>query len=106
MSTLFVDVDDTLLLYQTSNLWQAFLRGGVPTEPLVERICAWVGPIVIWSAGGEDYARAAGERVLGGLSFTATEKGPETYGLVQPGDVVVDNDPIPVRTYEPTADFS
>ena len=101
MRTLFVDVDDTLLLYQTSNLWQAFLRGGVPNEPLVERVRTWDGPIVIWSAGGEDYARSAGERVLGDLSFSAAEKGPETYGLVQPGDVVVDNDAIPVRTHEP-----
>ncbi len=106
MSTLFVDVDDTLVLYQTDNLWQALIRGGLLNEPLIERIRAWKGPIVIWSAGGEEYARSAGRRALGDLAFTALEKDSVGYSLVLPGDVVVDNDPIPVRTHEPMDVFS
>ena len=105
MSTLFVNVDDTLFLYETDNDWLAFFQG-LPNEPLIERILAWDGPVVIWSAGGEDYARAAGTLALGDLRFTALEKEPATWGLVQPGDVVVDNDPIPVRTHEPMDVFS
>ena len=57
-------------------------------------------------AGGEEYARSAGRRALGDLAFTALEKAPVVYSLVQPGDVVVDNDPIPVRTHEPMDVFS
>ncbi len=106
MSTLFVDVDDTLILYDDDLPRDPVLGHSIPNEPLVKRIQAWDGPVVIWSAGGEEYARSAGRRALGDVTFTALEKDPVGYSLVLPGDVVVDNDPIPVRTHEPMDVFS
>ncbi len=106
MSTLFVDVDDTLILYDDDLPRDPVLGHSIPNEPLVKRIQAWDGPVVVWSAGGRDYACAVGDYVLGALSFTALEKDRRAYAFVQPGDVVVDNDPIPGRTHEPMDVFS
>ena len=108
MSTLFVDVDDTLILFEGDGVHPYGFYAGQywPNEALIRRMRAWDGPIVVWSGGGEEYARTVGEVVLGDLHFTALQKDERTFALVQPGDVVVDNDPISVRTHEPTEAFS
>ena len=108
MTTLFVDVDDTLLLFEGGGMHPYGYYGGngLPNHALIERMRAWDGPIVVWSGGGEDYARMVGEAVLGTLQFTALDKSVENFALIQPGDIVVDDAPISVRTHEPMDDFA
>ena len=108
MTTLFVDVDDTLILFEGDGVHPyGFYSGkGRPNVALIRRMRAWDGDIVVWSGGGEEYAREVGDQLLGDLPFKALGKNLGALALVEPGDVVVDDAPVPGRTHEPMDDFS
>ncbi len=100
---LFVDCDDTLILYDTTeddggHSPYGFLRGQPyrVNDELVGSIRAWADDnpcslVVVWSGGGDKYARVIADLVLPGLHVSAMIKDMSTFDLVRAGDVVVDD---------------
>lgn len=93
--TLYVDCDDTLVLWDTPTVsghgtrWQ-------PNTPLVAAIRRWRDanpdePLVIWSGGGADYADLWHRRILPDVMAGAIDKGFPEQALVLPGDTCVDD---------------
>lgn len=120
---LFVDCDDTLILYDSALCTgpdndcsvhahpYGFLRGESYTinEPLVASIKAYVydnpcALTVIWSGGGARYARAIADVVLSGVDVMTLIKNKTSFHLVRPGDIVVDDMDVEVATkvYRPS----
>jgi hypothetical protein len=93
--TVFVDVDDTLVIYRGGNYAHHYgVLDGRPYEPnygLIKKLQQFDGTIVVWSGGGKDYARAVARTVLlpASVRCMVATKDPS---LVKPGDVVVDDD--------------
>ena len=94
MSTLYVDIDDTLVT------WKDPLEGRLAHEwevnvNVVQMIQWWnenaIGPVVIWSSGGQSYARMWADRLLCGSHWSACES--KFNLLPQPGDVCLDDMP-------------
>jgi hypothetical protein len=104
MATLFVDVDDTLILYDGVGIhpYGLYSPEGWRSEPLIERLRA--PHRRVWSGGGAEYAQIIGDHVLGTLQFKVLEKSDENMVLIQLGDMLVAAAPIPTRTQEPLDD--
>lgn len=101
---LFIDVDDTLILYKQPSdthgelhpygFWQ-----GEPYEPnqnLIDAINKYskenpTALIVIWSGGGKSYAQAAIDHFFPGSEYVAMDKGWDEFPLIRVGDIVVDD---------------
>lgn len=89
MSTLYVDVDDTLVK------WADAIEGRLVTEwepnaAVIHYAEQWKGDVVVWSSGGEDYARMWGQRLLSHVPHTAASK----FWLIPSGeDVCLDDMP-------------
>ena len=99
---LFVDCDDTLVLFEGDgpHPYGAYDEEGTPNRPLIDRVNAFEGHVVVWSGGGSEYARFIGERYLS-REFLALAKDVDGLALVRPGDIVVDDQPISARTHGP-----
>ena len=92
--TVFVDVDDTLIIYQGDSIHPYGVINGEPYEPnykLIERLKKFDGKIVIWSGGSRDYARAVAKKVLPEeLRYIIGSKF-EDFCTIKDGDIVVDD---------------
>lgn len=98
---LWVDVDDTLVIYgDTANLTHPYgSYHGTPwtaNEPLLAGIKAFrrIYPdamIVVWSGGGAQYAKEWVERLLPDTEVFAFGKNPVTATLIKERDIVVDD---------------
>lgn len=103
MPRLFIDVDDTLILYPESddNVNPLGLERGLNfklNDRLVDAIQEWLkknhsGIVVVWSGGGEAYARSVAERFLPGVGIWFFTKGGRNLGLPNSDDVLVDDSP-------------
>ena len=97
---LFVDVDDTLVLYETPGPNPYGVLHGVPWKPntrLIDGIKQFsqanpTAQIVVWSGGGQEYAVEWANRLgLGGIA-TGHLKDESTLSLlIQDGDIVIDD---------------
>jgi hypothetical protein len=114
---LFIDCDDTLILYDCISCTRTkeacevhghpygFLKGESYkiNEPLVASIKAYVQDnpcalVVIWSGGGAQYARSIADIVLSGVGVMTLIKDKTSFHLVRPGDIVVDDMDVEVVT--------
>jgi len=102
---LFVDVDDTLVLYNQKGVNPYGAICGTPyivNEPLVAFIHWWAKEhpdalVVIWSGGGRAYAQNVAARA--GCSDVGAAylcKDRDTLALVDKDDIVFDDQPIKV----------
>lgn len=124
MKRLFVDCDDTLIIYDNiACSWPdkpcdvhdhpfAILRGESYkiNGPLVESIKAYIydnpcALVVIWSGGGAQYARAIADIALPGVDVVTMIKDKTTFYMVRSGDIVVDDMAqtvdVPTKVYQP-----
>ena len=110
MPRLFVDVDDTLVLYNKAGPNPYGVYEGTPysiNEPLLEGIKQFAKDnpdelIVIWSGGGKQYALRWAENLHIAHLVTFMDKGwPTIKELVRSGDIVVDDMDVPWRTHAP-----
>ncbi len=112
--TLWVDVDDTLVIYDdTESVTHPYgTYNGTPwtaNEPLLAGIRKFLEDqpnslVVIWSGGGILYANEWRTRLLPGLDVSSLGKNPQTASLIRPGDIVVDDYVdfrCPVKVYGP-----
>lgn len=92
MSRLFVDVDDTLILWKDPEPIATEWR---PNPDVVAYVKQWHanhpdGELVVWSSGGRDYAAQFGKRVLPDVPHVAQSK----WMLIpRVGDVCIDDAP-------------
>ncbi len=105
MRRLFVDCDDTLVLWQKDGAPPegAHPYGGgaeswLPNEALISAIRSHMTAspedrLIIWTGGGVNYATMWADRLMPGEWHLATAKDPR---LVQAGDVCVDDMPMKV----------
>ena len=112
---LFVDCDDTLILYDTTEDDDSpnpygYLHGQPyrVNAALVEFIKAWAHDnpcslVVVWSGGGAKYARTIADLVLPGVDVAAMLKDKSMFDLVRSGDIVVDDQGLNVaaRVFKP-----
>ncbi len=121
---LFVDCDDTLIIYDNiACTWPnepcevhdhpfAVLRGETfkINESLAASIkrYAYDNPcalVVVWSGGGAQYARAIADIALPGVDVTTMIKDKTTFHMVRAGDIVVDDMAqtvnVPTKAYQP-----
>ncbi len=119
---LFVDCDDTLIIYDNiACTWPdepcevhghpfGVLRGETYkiNEPLVASIKAYIydnpcALVVIWSGGGAQYARAIADIALPGVDVSTMIKDKTTFHMARRGDIVVDDMDIdvPTKVYRP-----
>ena len=119
---LFVDCDDTLIIYDNiACAWPdepcevhghpfGVLRGESYkiNEPLAASIKAYVEDnpcalVVIWSGGGARYARAIADVVLSGVDVATMIKDKTSFHMVRPGDIIVDDMSldVPTKVYQP-----
>lgn len=93
MSRLFIDVDDTLVLWKYTGLVD---EGYEPNHAVIEFARRWKefhpeGRIVVWSTGGKDYAGEWRQKLLPFASGWESK-----YPIhVSPGDLFIDDDPLP-----------
>ena len=97
MTKVFVDVDDTLVLFGGNSPHPYGVIEGDPFElnyPLIEKLKEFKGEIVVWSGGGAAYARKVAMMVLPReVEFTAETKGATSVRGIKAGDIVVDDQP-------------
>jgi hypothetical protein len=115
MKRVFVDCDDTLIIYKDGGTVHPY---GVDygeyyiNESLAESIKNFVydnpcALVVIWSGGGADYARRIADIVLPGVDgVTCMIKDRTTFYLVHSGDIVIDDmadsvEGLPVKVLKP-----
>ena len=107
MKRLFVDCDDTLILYRGSSEVMhplGFSRGEPFTvnQPLVRFIRQFArlfpaAMVIIWSGGGSKYAlECAGRAGVDFPDFAYMVKDSSTFSLVRSQDIVIDDMPISV----------
>ena len=109
MARLFVDCDDTLVIWLDGDdqplEGQNPYGGGSQTWKFNDDLIRAIeerhgGYIVVWSGGGEDYAR----RWLDRLGWTEAEAISKDISLPEPGDLCIDDQPIkvacPVMTWQ------
>ena len=103
MARLFIDVDDTLVLYTERKAGpnplglERDMNFRVNAE-LVDAIKIWRrhnidGQVVVWSGGGEAYARSAGDRFIPGVATWYFTKGGKNLTLPNHDDLLVDDSP-------------
>lgn len=111
MVKLFVDCDDTLVFYQDGStsphpygtyMGTPFVVNAQLVEGIREfrRDDPWA-VIVIWSGGGKEYAEMWARRLELDHLAIGMCKDKVAYDLIQPGDIVVDDDPDVPRTHGP-----
>lgn len=92
--TIFVDVDDTLVLFDGDKVNPYGVINGKPYKPnlaLIEKLKNFKGHIVVWSGGGRDYARMVAKIVMPKeLRFTVGSKVAE-LSTFQAGDIIIDD---------------
>ena len=99
---LYVDVDDTLILWSESKSGGGIYAGGhTPNAKLIEALIRWrilhltSDHIFIWSGGGADYAQGWAEKYLGWkLWFAALDKHEQLHSgfyIPQVGDICIDD---------------
>lgn len=107
---LFVDCDDTLIIYDNVTCsWPdkpcdvhdhpfAIQRGETfkINSPLVASVKAFVEDnpcalTIIWSGGGAQYARMVADVALPGVDVMTMIKDRTSFHMVRPGDIVVDD---------------
>lgn len=100
MARLYVDVDDTLVLWlidgQPADGPLPFGTGAEDWRPntrLILEIELWCdanpeGKLIVWSGGGDTYATMWGRRLLHHLPHEAMAKDPR---ILMPGDIYVDD---------------
>ncbi len=119
---LFVDCDDTLIIYDNiACSWPdepcevhghpfGVLRGEPYkiNEPLAASIKAYVEDnpcalVIIWSGGGAKYARTIADIALPGVDVMTMIKDKTSFHMVRPGDIVVDDMSldVPTKVYRP-----
>ncbi len=119
---LFVDCDDTLIVYDDiACTWPeepcevhahpfGVLRGETYkiNDPLAASVKAYVEDnpcalVIIWSGGGAQYARAIADVALSGVDVMTMIKDKTSFHMVRPGDIVVDDMPldVPTKVYRP-----
>ncbi|KKM94791.1 hypothetical protein LCGC14_1194700 [marine sediment metagenome] len=119
---LFVDCDDTLIIYDNiACTWPevpcevhghpfGVLRGETykVNEPLAASIKRWAydnprALVVIWSGGGSQYARAIADIALPGVDVMTMIKDETSFHMVRSGDIVVDDMSldVPTKVYQP-----
>ena len=92
MPRLFIDVDDTLVLWHnpilTDDDWDA-------NETLIKFVREWklfhrAGEVIVWSLGGADYAAMWKHRLL-----PEADRSEAKYPIIpQVGDLFIDDDPL------------
>jgi hypothetical protein len=103
MPRLFIDVDDTLVLYTERKAGpnplglERDMNFSVNTE-LIDAIMLWCrhnpnGQVVVWSGGGAAYARSAGDRFIPGVAAWYFSKGGKNLTLPNQDDLLVDDSP-------------
>lgn len=86
--TLFVDVDDTLII------WDGTGEGCHPNADVIAAIDLWNGPVVIWSTGGAYYAQQGAEQWLPPEVLSkVTGYDAKWPRWVDDGDMFIDDDP-------------
>jgi hypothetical protein len=103
MPRLFIDVDDTLVIYpdHLPGPNPAGLRTGLShraNAALVNAIHVWqatnvTGQVVVWSGGGEEYARDAANMFIPDVQAWHFTKAGQNLMLPAAGDTVVDDEP-------------
>ena len=93
MKKVFVDVDDTLILFVESEDESAVGVGLFgrynPNYPLIERLKKFDGQIIVWSGGGTRYAEGIASKVLPrDMEYIVATK---FDNLVESGDIIVDD---------------
>lgn len=114
MTKLFIDVDDSLVIYHDALADKPHPYGvyeGLPWEPntrLIEGIRAWSvtnphGLIIVWSGGGYQYADYWAKKLLPDLKVVCLSKTKVAMTLVSAKDIVVDDQELkmPCRVYRP-----
>ena len=94
--TLFVDVDDTLILWSKETKDGAFLTKHEPNPAVIHfvRVFREFHPgheVICWSTGGKDYAAKHAAAHLPGMTDDCRDKYP---AIPTPGDVFLDDDPL------------
>lgn len=90
MSKLFVDCDDTLVLWRDATQDAV---GYLPNHRLILAICNYLGhrrgtELVVWSSGGEEYARGWAREFFPGQEWWIA---PKNMRIPQAGDVCIDD---------------
>lgn len=105
MNRLFVDCDDTLVIWDKAAEHKD-AAGGLyhgdkwqPNVLVVDAVARWKhahmdGTVVVWSGGGVEYAGMWGRRLLFGVPHVAISK---DIGIPTAADVCVDDQPIKVQ---------
>lgn len=93
MKRLFVDVDDTLILWSAGT---DFATKFEPNEAVIAFARKWRdvypdGEIIVWSLGGKDYAGEHRRKLLP-FAHRHEAKWPR---IPEPGDLFLDDDPLP-----------
>ena len=96
MNQVFVDCDNTLVLYEDRlPHYYGILCGDsyMPNSELIDKLKRFLGTIIVWSSGGRDYARQVAELVLPkDLKYFAMSKFQfEAWCVLKEGDIVVDD---------------
>jgi len=94
MRTVFVDVDDTLIIYETGGThhWgDIYGEPYTPNQKLIDKLKTFKGNIVIWSGGGRDYARRVAKKVLPDTLHYFVGSKLDGKFKPQPGDIIVDD---------------
>ena len=107
---IFVDCDDTLLLYNKEAEKNPYgYWSGVPyqiNKKLIDALIEtshWseMPKIIIWSGGGEQYAKEI-LKTLNLPQYLCLSKDRTTFHLIQEGDIVIDDDNLGgKRTHDP-----
>jgi hypothetical protein len=101
-------VDSTLIFWNTKAKPDGHYLGHPwsANQPLISGIKDFVYQypnelVVMWSGGGMGYAREMAGKLGFGDEITYLAKGIEVFSLVRRFDVVVDDEPIFIRTHAP-----
>ena len=92
--TVFIDVDDTLILFDNGGINPYGVINGKSYRPnlaLIDKLKDFDGDIIVWSGGGRDYALMVAKKVLPKeLRYMVGSKG---IGIrnVKHGDIIIDD---------------
>ena len=108
MIRLFVDCDDTLILYKDTQhkihpYGAEYGLAWTANEVLIKYIERFresfpEALITIWSGGGKEYAQKWIDRLLPDVCAISMTKGREAFMLIKTGDIVIDDQPLNIPT--------
>ncbi len=90
----FIDVDNTLIIYRTGSIHPYWSIAGKPFQPnikLIEKLERFEGDIVVWSGKGREYARRIAKIVLPETLRYQVDSKLSGFHQIKPGDIVVDD---------------